>query len=695
MGWTVGGDAASAAELVSMRTDLGVAHTNAYMMPAPTGVAATDEAALDAAFGSGSQVIVFSWPGTYVIDSAITSVVSNTYCISTCAPGEVEIKAATTADNDVAWLFDLEFVTQIVGCGFYGIKFNGNRAARNSNNGAVKCGLFGWGYSTRHSDITFEECIFTDSGTNCVKFYVDNLKVLRCLLTGLGGGGMSLMSTEQALIEGNTFYNYNTVSPVIQTPALGLGHSENTSTGCSNVIIARNKFYPLTSEWFGIEMSDVDGRPNRNIVISNNVFDANQGLGTGISGGIWNSTICGNTWRNFQASDVAVIEITGSHNTVSNNSIRTSESSATAGWRCVTFHSNYSSVVATGNQFCHNTVSVASDDSTSGYLVTVQDQYDFIMIGNSLHWVPTGTASGNGVVIQNVARRHVIKDNVITRTGTAADEYVGGAIKFQTGTGLGAGSADKYADDVVIDGNVFYNWSQGIDTASGNSQDTNIIVSNNRFRGCFYAINNVLRGKGFSFFNNVESDGQSPNNTSPALKAADYTATLMDKVVLFNTTAAARKLTLPAWPSNGQEILAKRVDSGTTYALNVASNATPVDGVINETNVKTTTTAYDSIRLVNIATSMTATMTIADPCVVTVTGHALVAGQAVVFATTGALPTGITAGTIYYAGAISGSTFKLYATSAAGVTGGTSDDIATSGSQSGTHSCNSNAWWSA
>jgi hypothetical protein len=74
----------------------------------------------------------------------------------------------------------------------------------------------------------------------------------------------------------------------------------------------------------------------------------------------------------------------------------------------------------------------------------------------------------------------------------------------------------------------------------------------------------------------------------------------------------------------------------------------------------------------------TATMTIASPCVVTVTGHTFVANDPFIFTTTGALPTGLTVGTVYYVLAPSGNTFNVAATS-----GGSA--INTSGSQSGTH----------
>jgi hypothetical protein len=74
----------------------------------------------------------------------------------------------------------------------------------------------------------------------------------------------------------------------------------------------------------------------------------------------------------------------------------------------------------------------------------------------------------------------------------------------------------------------------------------------------------------------------------------------------------------------------------------------------------------------------TITVTIASPGVVTWTSHGLSTNDPVVFYTTGALPTGITAGTIYYATVTGANTFTISAT-----VGGAA--INTTGSQSGTH----------
>lgn len=77
------------------------------------------------------------------------------------------------------------------------------------------------------------------------------------------------------------------------------------------------------------------------------------------------------------------------------------------------------------------------------------------------------------------------------------------------------------------------------------------------------------------------------------------------------------------------------------------------------------------------------TVTIAAPAVVTWNNHQLLVGNPVVFATTGALPTGITAGTTYYVSeVVDANSFKIATTS-----GGSS--LTTSGSQSGVHTLTS------
>jgi len=77
--------------------------------------------------------------------------------------------------------------------------------------------------------------------------------------------------------------------------------------------------------------------------------------------------------------------------------------------------------------------------------------------------------------------------------------------------------------------------------------------------------------------------------------------------------------------------------------------------------------------------AQTVTIAIASPGVVTLANHGLLANDQVVFSTSGALPTGLTAGAVYYVKTVvSSSTFTVSASSGGSV-------INTTGSQSGTH----------
>ena len=98
---------------------------------------------------------------------------------------------------------------------------------------------------------------------------------------------------------------------------------------------------------------------------------------------------------------------------------------------------------------------------------------------------------------------------------------------------------------------------------------------------------------------------------------------------------------------------------------------------INTGGTTSTLAVYDG-------NSSTVTITLATPGVISWASHGLAAGSAVVFETTGALPTGMTAGTAYYV-SITGYTansFQIADTKAHALAG--TNSIATSVSQSGT-----------
>jgi hypothetical protein len=96
------------------------------------------------------------------------------------------------------------------------------------------------------------------------------------------------------------------------------------------------------------------------------------------------------------------------------------------------------------------------------------------------------------------------------------------------------------------------------------------------------------------------------------------------------------------------------------------------------TAYSTTSAVVAGDRRMVVSPSGTITLTIASPCVMTWTQSQLPDNTPIRFTTSGALPTGLTVGTIYFARRITDSTYYI----AAGING---QGINTSGSQSGTH----------
>ena len=84
-------------------------------------------------------------------------------------------------------------------------------------------------------------------------------------------------------------------------------------------------------------------------------------------------------------------------------------------------------------------------------------------------------------------------------------------------------------------------------------------------------------------------------------------------------------------------------------------------------------------KVIVISPAATVTMTIASPCVVTWTAHGFATGTIVIFTTTGALPTGITAGQHYYLTVLTVDTFTISSSLLNAFA------ITTTGTQSGTH----------
>jgi hypothetical protein len=100
-------------------------------------------------------------------------------------------------------------------------------------------------------------------------------------------------------------------------------------------------------------------------------------------------------------------------------------------------------------------------------------------------------------------------------------------------------------------------------------------------------------------------------------------------------------------------------------------------------------TTYSSLFSSIVQGVATFTVTIATPAVVTLAGHGFLSGDTMYLTTTGALPTGLSANTLYWVTRIDASTFNLSTTFANYLAG---TKIATSGTQSGTHTAYRCPW---
>lgn len=170
--------------------------------------------------------------------------------------------------------------------------------------------------------------------------------------------------------------------------------------------------------------------------------------------------------------------------------------------------------------------------------------------------------------------------------------------------------------------------------------------------------------------------------TDAATVAVDLSLSSNFNLVTTSGVGATRALGIPTNVAAGKNgVIAVRQDSSGSRALTYTwpyiftSLSAPV--------ISLGKGAMDLLSYIVLSYSTaTATMTIATPCVVTWTGHGLSYGQRVAFTTTGALPTGLAVNTGYYINVIDANTFNL-SSSLANLQAGTY--IATSGSQSGTH----------
>lgn len=166
-------------------------------------------------------------------------------------------------------------------------------------------------------------------------------------------------------------------------------------------------------------------------------------------------------------------------------------------------------------------------------------------------------------------------------------------------------------------------------------------------------------------------------NASPGVITWAANGLAVDTPVVFSTSGS-----LPSGLTAGDTYFVRSRLTADTFTVSATKGGRPISTTSAGSGTHTATAKVHRVyeALATAGSKSTVTITIASPGVVTWTSHGLAAGTPIVFTTTGALPTGITAGTTYYiiSTGLGTNSFQFSDTE-----GGAA--VNTSGSQSGTH----------
>lgn len=242
------------------------------------------------------------------------------------------------------------------------------------------------------------------------------------------------------------------------------------------------------------------------------------------------------------------------------------------------------------------------------------------------------------------------------------------------------GTANDKNQVYVVNGDLYYNNGSGtaIQLTSGSTLNASSVGAISGLGGTTAAETYSDITKTFTF---TQSSGVTAKIAAGDLSIYENVSSANPVVIKSPTSLGATyTMTLPTGTPASKKIVTMAA-SGALAADYDADNST-LEVSSNNLRIKDggVTQAKMGARATNSYSTLTATVSIASPAVVTTpTNHGLSVNDPVVFSTSGALPTGITAGTVYFVTATpSATTFRIGATA-----GGA--DINTSGSQSGTH----------
>lgn len=309
-------------------------------------------------------------------------------------------------------------------------------------------------------------------------------------------------------------------------------------------------------------------------------------------------------------------------------------------------------------------------DTTGGDAVADNDLVRFAQARALL----TGTTTVNRIVVTGTAGETITADQLIYLKASDGRWWL----------------AD--ADTASTDENVVLGIAQGGGTA-GNTITNGILLQG---LATFTAITVTANTKYYAS-NTAGAFSSTPGTTEVTLGISQTTTTFMfcprydqqltedqqDALVGNNTditVGAGNKLVTQTGVQKIAEKYATTSGSANTYIATLSPQPTSYGSLSLSLKANFANTGAALLNIGIPTTVGTVTMTIASPAVFSYTSHGLVDGDIVRFTTSGALPTGITAGTDYYV-ISAGLTSNAFEVSTSN--GGSA--VNTSGSQSGTH----------
>lgn len=353
-----------------------------YLLPAPTGNATTDSAALTAAFGSSATSILGNFAGAYVINGN-HDWPAGKRLTTNLGRGLVIFRGAS--GSTAARLFVLQGNAN--GTGADRVVFDGN----NANRATGTNGWISFVDGTR-ANSSWNECDFIESGNlyGLGVFGADHT-LTRCRFAGAAACLVSLIGAVRPVLDRCTFTDWNRLNNTDSSPAIQMQPASGVP--CKGVrVIEPNASNARTNSFFVESVADIVSRTLNQIKVKGGTVDGNGLRGCGISGAFSDSLFEGIT---FAAHGFAMaFEVTGHNNLATKNIIMvrpaTSDYDIPA-QPIVLYSVHNSSGMSSGCRFDGNTIDIQMTKAFavggSARAVVVYGQQDFSVNDNTIQYL--------------------------------------------------------------------------------------------------------------------------------------------------------------------------------------------------------------------------------------------------------------------------------------------------------------------